>query len=74
MVIDAHTHVFPPSVRDDRQSYLDRDPTFKEMYSNPEAQIATAEELLVSMAEAGVDKSVICGFGWTDVHGSHRDF
>lgn len=66
MIIDSHTHVFAPSVQHDRSAYLERDATFREMYSNPDARIATADELLASMNEVGVDKSVICGFGWAD--------
>ncbi len=66
MIIDAHTHIFPPGVRDGRESYLERDATFRELYSNPAARIVTAEELFESMDEAGIDRSVVCGFGWTD--------
>ena len=66
MIIDTHTHIFPPSVRDHRESYLERDATFRELYSNPKACIATAEELFESMDEAVIDRSVVCGFGWTD--------
>ena len=46
MIIDFHTHIFPPDVRDRREEYLRRDPTFAEMYGNPSAKIATAEDLL----------------------------
>ena len=66
MIIDVHAHVFPPEVRDDRDAYLQRDTTFRELYANPKARIASADELLASMDEAGVDKSVICGFAWSD--------
>ncbi len=66
MIVDAHTHIFPSSVRDERDRYLERDATFRELYSSPKAQIATAEELLVSMDEAGIDVSVACGFAWSD--------
>ena len=66
MIIDTHTHIFPPGVRDHRESYLERDATFRELYSNPKARIATTEELIASMDEAGIDRSVVCGFGWSD--------
>ena len=66
MIIDTHTHIFPPGVRDHRKSYLERDATFRELYSNPKARIATTEELIASMDEAGIDRSVVCGFGWSD--------
>ena len=66
MIIDFHTHIFPPHVRDRREEYLRRDPTLAEMYGNPRAKIATAEELLRSMDESGVDVSVALGFAWRD--------
>ena len=76
MIIDAHTHVFPPEVRDQRDEHLQRDATFRELYSNPEARIATAEELLASMDEAGIAASVACGFAWSDAElcRRHNDY
>ena len=66
MIIDCHTHVFPPEVGERRAEYVASEPTFAEMYTDPKAKIATAEELLASMNEAGVDVSVALGFGWRD--------
>ena len=66
MIIDFHTHVFPPSFQNDRQRYLGLDATFAALYSNPRAKLATAEELVASMDEAGVDQAVIMGVGWTN--------
>lgn len=64
MIIDFHTHVFPPWLRDSRQGYLN-DPCFAELYDSPKARMATAEEMIDSMDENGVDMSVICNIGWT---------
>jgi predicted TIM-barrel fold metal-dependent hydrolase len=66
VIIDVHTHVFPPDVRDQRDDYLQRDATFRELYSNPDARLATADDLIESMDAAGVDVSVACGFSWSD--------
>ena len=66
VIVDFHTHIFPPQVRENRDDYARRDPTFAEMYGRAEAKIATAEELLRSMDEAGVDVSVALGFAWRD--------
>jgi predicted TIM-barrel fold metal-dependent hydrolase len=66
-VIDAHTHIFPPGVAHFRDPYLQRDIWFSELYTHPKARVAGAEELLVSMTEAGVGQSVVCGFPWRDI-------
>ena len=66
VIIDIHTHIFPPEVRDQRDEFLRQDEGFRELYSRADARIATAEELLASMDEAGVDRSVACGFAWRD--------
>lgn len=66
MIIDFHTHIFSRVVRDNRDEYLRRDATFAEMYKGPKAKIATAEDLLASMDEAGVDMSVALGFAWRE--------
>jgi predicted TIM-barrel fold metal-dependent hydrolase len=65
MTVDFHTHVFPPQIKKKRQDYIERDPCFAVLYSNPEAKIATADELIAAMDKAGVDSSVILNIGWT---------
>lgn len=69
MIVDFHTHIFSPEVRDNRADYVRRDPVFGEMYGNAKAKIATAEDLLKSMEQAEVDVSVAVGFAWA----SHDD-
>jgi predicted TIM-barrel fold metal-dependent hydrolase len=66
MLIDFHTHIFPPDVRDHRQRYCARDPWFNQLYSDHRSNMATAEELIAEMDNAGVDISVTFSFGWTD--------
>jgi hypothetical protein len=66
VIIDCHTHVFPPEIAQSRQRYVDSDPTFAELYASPEAKLASANDLLGSMAEGGVDVSVALGFAWSD--------
>jgi predicted TIM-barrel fold metal-dependent hydrolase len=66
VIVDAHTHIFPPSVIAQRAHYVSADLTFAELYGNPEAKLATREDLLRSMDEAGVDVSIALGFAWTD--------
>ncbi len=66
MLIDFHTHLFPPDVRDHRERYCERDPWFSALYSNPRTRIATTEDLIAEMDRSGVDASVTFSFGWTD--------
>lgn len=65
MIIDFHTHVFPPSLINHRSRYTARDATLHALFANPQAPMATAEELLAAMDEAAVDVAVILGIGWT---------
>lgn len=76
MIIDFHTHIFPPQVRDERGEYLRRDATFAEMYSDTKAKIATADDLVEQMEASGVDVSVALGFAWADAETCvrHNDY
>jgi predicted TIM-barrel fold metal-dependent hydrolase len=65
MIIDFHTHVFPPQIKKNRGKYTESDPCFAILYSNPKAKLATADELIASMDKEGVDISVIVNYGWT---------
>lgn len=64
MIIDFHTHVFPPQIKKDRSKYIELDPCFALLYSDPKAKIATADELIASMDEAEISVSVIANIGW----------
>ena len=65
MIIDFHTHVFPPRIEENRQRYVRSDACFAELYFSPKARLATADELIDSMDRDGVDVSVILSGGWT---------
>jgi predicted TIM-barrel fold metal-dependent hydrolase len=65
MIIDCHTHVFSPRLKQNRRQYIDRDACFAVLYSAEKARLATAEELIESMDAAGIDVSVIANIGWT---------
>ncbi|MFC2006639.1 amidohydrolase family protein [Chloroflexota bacterium] len=65
MIIDFHTHIFPPRIRKNRDKYINIDPFFSTLYSSPKAKLATADELIANMDEEGIDVSVILGIGWT---------
>jgi predicted TIM-barrel fold metal-dependent hydrolase len=65
MIIDFHTHVVPPGIKDRRAEYLGRDACFSLLYAEPKAKLITAEELITAMDEYEIDKSVILNLGWT---------
>ena len=67
MIIDFHTHIYPPWLRTRREEYLERDASFGELFASPDARMATAERLVRRMDEDGVDVSVVMGIGWTDI-------
>jgi predicted TIM-barrel fold metal-dependent hydrolase len=64
MLIDFHTHVVPPVIKERRDKYIGRDACFSLLYAEPKAKLATAEELVASMDEHGIDRSVILNLGW----------
>ncbi len=66
MIVDSHTHIFPPELIRERERYLARDAWFGHLYASPKARMATAEELVEAMDAAGVDVAVTFGFGWAD--------
>ena len=65
-VVDSHVHVFSPRVFQERDSLVERDRWFGELYANPKASLARAEDLIASMDRSGIDVSVLCGFPWSD--------
>ena len=65
LVIDSHCHILPPSFRDRRAEIAKRDATFAALLSDPNARIASADDLLAAMDRDGVDQAVVMGMGWT---------
>lgn len=66
MIIDAHTHVFPPRMIERRGRLVLADPGFAELYGKASARMVSADALIDSMAHAHVDVSVVCGFWWRE--------
>jgi len=64
MIIDCHTHIFPEEVRRDREAFCQRDEGFSSIYQSSKSKMVGVEELIASMDESGIDRSVICGFPW----------
>lgn len=76
LVVDAHTHIFPPDILTNREAHCERDVWFGELYTNPRAMIATADDIIESMDASGVDISIVCGFPWRDqgLCAAHNDY
>lgn len=76
VIVDVHTHAFPPRMIAARAELAEIDHGFASMYADPAARMASADDLLASMTEAGVDVAVAAGFAWrsaalADEHASY---
>lgn len=76
MIVDAHTHIFPPQVVEDRQRFLEGEPAFAAIYADPKAPMVTAEGLVAAMDRDGVDVSWALGFPWVREENArlHNDY
>ena len=66
MIIDFHTHIFAPYIKNKREEYLNRDPLFRQLYSDPRAKLASAEELIADMDKQDIKASVVLNIGWSN--------
>lgn len=73
MIIDFHTHITAPEIIARRDEYLVRDAWFRDLYSNPNARLSCADDLIADMDRASVDRAVVFGFGWRDLDLCRRD-
>ncbi|MFH1033240.1 MAG: amidohydrolase family protein [Pseudomonadota bacterium] len=64
MIVDAHTHIFPPRVLAQRQAFLEGEPAFAAIYANPKAPMVDGPGLIAAMDQGGVDVSWALGFPW----------
>ena len=65
MIIDFHTHIFSPRIKEERTPYIQSDATFAALYADKRAKLATAEDLVESMDREGIEVSVALNIGWT---------
>jgi len=64
MIVDAHTHIFPPSIREDRSRFFSLEPAFRMLYDSPKASMVGTEDLIEAMNQNHVDRAVTFGFPW----------
>ena len=76
MIIDFHTHIIPKAIRENREKYFPTELAFKLLYSSSGSKLVGAREIVVSMDEQGVDKSVVFGFPWKskEIFQFHNDY
>jgi len=76
MIIDFHTHLFPPDFTENRDRLTHEDPAFQSIYGSPQARLVSAEDLIQSMDENGVERSVVFGFPWEkeELFRRHNDY
>ncbi len=67
LIIDSHTHIFPPRQIAGRAAIARREPWFGVLYGSG-GRMATAERLLEEMDRSGIERSLAFGFGWRDPH------
>jgi predicted TIM-barrel fold metal-dependent hydrolase len=64
VIIDFHTHIFPSFFRMKRTLFFHEEPSFKSLYQSPKSKLAGRQELITTMDNEEVQKSVIFGFPW----------
>jgi len=76
VLIDAHTHIFPPDFARERASIAAHDPWFGLTHGDGRARMANAEGLVGSLDATGIDAAVVCGWPWRDLGRcrAHNDY
>ncbi len=76
MIIDFHTHIFPPEVRENREKFFKGEPAFELLYGNPRSRMVGANDLVETLRRCGVDRAVVFGFPWVsaDIASMHNDY
>lgn len=64
-IIDSMVHILPEEFITHREKFLKLDLTFAELFQNPNSLVSNIQDLLHSMDNNNIDKSICCGFGWT---------
>ncbi|MBT9149500.1 MAG: hypothetical protein DDT28_00930 [Dehalococcoidia bacterium] len=67
VIVDFHTHIVPPEIKERREDLVGQDPCFQALYSAPEVDLATAEDLIASMDRDAIDVSVALSIGWSSL-------
>jgi predicted TIM-barrel fold metal-dependent hydrolase len=76
MLIDCHTHIFPQSIRAQRERFFPNEPAFELLYASPKSKMVSADELVAQLDDQKVDKAVTFGFPWCNSETAryHNDY
>ncbi len=76
MIIDCHTHIFPPEMRHNREPFFTAEPDFELLYKSHKARLVGANDLLRHMDNHKIDISVVFGFPWrsAEIFQRHNDY
>jgi len=76
LIIDVHTHIFPPDIIRGRDLFFRGEREFRLLYGPADSKMASAEMLIQSMDENGIDRSVVFGFPWRtpELLARHNDY
>ena len=76
MILDCHTHIFPAEMIRDRDALCEKEKGFAAIYGNAKARMVGVEDLISSMDDSGIERSVICGFSWgrSDLCSHHNQY
>ena len=67
MLIDSHCHIFPPDFINRQSELRAADSTFSNLFPQSGYKFAQIEDLLASMSQNGIDKSIVMGMGWVNI-------
>ena len=76
MLIDCHTHLFPPEIRDARDRFFPNESAFELLYSDPRSRMVGVRDFIAAMDAEGVDRAVVFGFPWrqAEIFRRHNDY
>lgn len=64
MILDVHTHICPPEIRENREAFFEDEADFRLLYQNPKARLIGASDLLAYLDGNGIDAACAFGFSW----------
>ena len=66
MILDFHSHIYPPYIIENKTKLFTEDGTLKDLFSGKNSLMASSEMLISSMDKNNVDVSVVLGIGWNN--------